>query len=136
MAIKEDHSRFKDIVRGRIKENFKKYVSQGEMIGKREDEYVKIPLPSVDIPNFRYGAKQQGGIGQGEGKQGEDVGEILRAMNYRDEDIIVGYETQLKKQLASGKISIPEYDRILKNVRGYFAEYPYLLLKRRLEIID
>ena len=68
--------------------------------------------------------------------KGEDVGEILRAMNYRDEDIIVGYENQLKKQLAAGKISIPEYDRILAGVRGYFSEYPYLLLKRRLEIID
>lgn len=75
MSIKEDHSRFRDIVKGKVKENFKKYVSQGEMIGKREDEFVKIPLPSIDIPNFRYGAKQQGGIGQGEGQQGEDVGD-------------------------------------------------------------
>lgn len=75
MSIKEDHSRFREIVKGKVKENFKKYVSQGEMIGKREDEYVKIPLPSIDIPNFRYGAKQQGGVGQGEGQQGQDVGD-------------------------------------------------------------
>jgi len=75
MSIKEDHSRFRDIVKGKVKENFRKYVSQGEMIGKRENEFVKIPLPSIDIPNFRYGAKQQGGVGQGEGQQGQDVGE-------------------------------------------------------------
>ncbi len=75
MSIKEDHSRFRDIVKGKIKENFKKYVSQGEMIGKREEEFVKIPLPQIDIPNFRYGAKQQGGVGQGEGQQGQDVGD-------------------------------------------------------------
>lgn len=75
MSIKEDHSRFRDIVKGKVKENFKKYVSQGEMIGKREEEFVKIPLPSIDIPNFRYGAKQQGGVGQGEGQQGQDVGD-------------------------------------------------------------
>lgn len=75
MSIKEDHSRFRDIVKGKVKENFKKYVSQGEMIGKREDEYVKIPLPQIDIPNFRYGPKQQGGVGQGEGQQGQDVGD-------------------------------------------------------------
>lgn len=75
MAIKEDHNRFRDIVKGKVKENFKKYVSQGEMIGKREDEFVKIPLPQIDIPNFRYGAKQQGGIGQGDGQPGQDVGE-------------------------------------------------------------
>lgn len=75
MSIKEDQNRFRDIVKGKIKENFRKYVSQGEMIGKRENDFVKIPLPSIDIPNFRYGPKQQGGVGQGEGQQGEDVGE-------------------------------------------------------------
>jgi uncharacterized sporulation protein YeaH/YhbH (DUF444 family) len=75
MPIKEDHSRFRDIVKGKVKENFRKYVSQGEMIGKREDEFVKIPLPQIDIPNFRYGPKQQGGVGQGEGQPGEDVGD-------------------------------------------------------------
>ena len=68
--------------------------------------------------------------------KGEDVGEILRVMNYRDEDIVAGYEGQLKRQLAAGRIDVPEYDRILARVRQYFYEYPYLLLKRRLEIID
>jgi uncharacterized protein len=71
MSIKEDKSRFRDIVRGKIREDFKRYVSQGEMIGKRENEFVKIPLPQIDIPNFRYGAKQKGGVGQGEGQPGD-----------------------------------------------------------------
>ena len=75
MSIKEDHNRFRDIIKGKIKEDLKKYVSQGEMIGKRENEFVKIPLPQIDIPNFRYGPKQQGGVGQGEGKPGESVGD-------------------------------------------------------------
>ncbi len=75
MSIKEDQNRFKEIVKGRIKEHFKKYVSQGEMIGKRENDFVKIPLPSIDIPNFRYGAKQQGGVGQGQGEPGDGLGE-------------------------------------------------------------
>jgi uncharacterized protein len=75
MSIREDHGRFRDIIKGRIKQDLKKYVSQGEMIGKRENEFVKIPLPQIDIPNFRYGPKQQGGVGQGEGKPGDGVGE-------------------------------------------------------------
>lgn len=73
MAIREDHNRFKDIIRGRIKENFKKYVTQGEMIGKREKDFVKIPIPSIDIPRFKYGPKQQGGVGQGNGQPGQSV---------------------------------------------------------------
>lgn len=74
MSIRRDHSRFRDIVRGKIRENFKKYVSHDELIGKREKDYVKIPVPYIDIPRFKYGPKQQGGVGQGEGKDGDPVG--------------------------------------------------------------
>ncbi|MDX9732087.1 MAG: DUF444 family protein [Bdellovibrionales bacterium] len=73
MSIREDQSRFRDIVRGRIKENFKKYVTHGEMIGKRENDLVKIPVPSIDIPRFKYGPKQQGGVGQGQGQPGDPM---------------------------------------------------------------
>ncbi|MBY0315768.1 MAG: DUF444 family protein [Bdellovibrionales bacterium] len=74
MSIRRDQSRFKDIVRGKIRENFKKYVTQDELIGKREKEFVKIPVPYIDIPRFKYGPKQQGGVGQGEGQPGDSVG--------------------------------------------------------------
>ena len=73
MGILEDHRRFKDIIRGRIKQDFKKYVTHGEMIGKRENEYVKIPVPQIETPRFKYGKKQSGGVGQGEGKPGDNV---------------------------------------------------------------
>ncbi len=73
MGIREDHSRFKDIIRGRIKENFKKYVTHGEMIGKRENDFVKIPVPYIDIPRFKYGSKQRGGVGQGNGQPGDSM---------------------------------------------------------------
>ncbi len=73
MGIREDHRRFRDIVRGRIKQNFKKYVTHGEMIGKRENDYVKIPIPSIDVPRFKYGPKQSGGVGQGQGEAGDAV---------------------------------------------------------------
>ncbi|NCN95199.1 MAG: DUF444 family protein [Bdellovibrionales bacterium] len=73
MGIREDHNRFREIVKGRIKQNFKKYVTQGEMIGRRENEYVKIPIPSIDLPRFKYGPKQSGGVGQGKGQPGDAV---------------------------------------------------------------
>lgn len=73
MSILEDHRRFRDIIKGRIKQNFKKYVTQSEMIGKQENEFVKIPVPSIEIPRFRYGPKDQGGVGQGQGEPGDAV---------------------------------------------------------------
>jgi hypothetical protein len=75
VGIREDHRRFRDIVRGRIKQEFKKYVTHGEMIGKREREFVKIPVPSIDLPRFKYGPKQSGGVGQGDGEPGQGEGE-------------------------------------------------------------
>lgn len=75
MDIRQDHQRFRDIVKGKIRENFKKYVTHGEMIGKRDKDFVKIPVPHIDIPRFKYGPKQSGGVGQGQGKPGDPLGE-------------------------------------------------------------
>ncbi|WP_373044596.1 DUF444 family protein [Vulgatibacter sp.] len=73
IKIKQDHARFKDIVRGKIKQNLRRFIQKGEMVGKKGKEFITIPLPTIDIPHFRYGPKQQGGVGQGEG----EVGQIL-----------------------------------------------------------
>lgn len=74
LRIDQDHSRFKQIVRGRIRKNLKQYISQGELIGKQGKDVVSIPIPQIDIPKFRYGDKQQGGVGQGDGDEGDPVG--------------------------------------------------------------
>jgi uncharacterized sporulation protein YeaH/YhbH (DUF444 family) len=50
-----DHRRFREIIRGTIKQNLRKYISQGEMIAKKGKDRVAIPLPSVDIPHFKHG---------------------------------------------------------------------------------
>ena len=66
-----DHGRFRQIIRGKIKQNLRKYISQGEMIAKKGKDTVAIPIPSVDIPHFKHGDKQQGGVGQGEEQPGQ-----------------------------------------------------------------
>jgi sporulation protein YhbH len=71
--IQRDLNRFRQIVRGQIKKNLRKYMSQGEMIGRQGKRLVSIPLPQIDIPHFRYGAKQAGGVGQGEGDVGDPI---------------------------------------------------------------
>ena len=76
MSIREDQSRFKTIIKGKVREDFKKYVTNGELIGRREGEFVKIPMPKIDIPTFRYGAKQnEQGVGQGDGEPGDGPGQ-------------------------------------------------------------
>lgn len=73
--IDRDVARFKAIVKGRIKKELRKFVSTGELIGKKGKDLISIPIPRIDIPHFEYGERQKGGVGQGEGKDGQPVGQ-------------------------------------------------------------
>ncbi|MEO6593885.1 MAG: DUF444 family protein [Planctomycetota bacterium] len=71
--IDNDHTRFRQIVRGKIKHDLKRFVSSGELIGKQGQRYVTIPLPQITLPRFRFGDNQKKGVGQGEGGDGDPV---------------------------------------------------------------
>src|SRR5581483_916902 len=73
--INRDHARFRSIVKGKIKQDLKKYVTHGEMIGRKGKDLVTIPLPQIEIPRFRFGEREQGGTGQGDGKPGDPIGQ-------------------------------------------------------------
>ena len=73
LNIDNDLHRFRQIVKGRIRKDLKRFMSSGEMIGKQGKKVVSIPLPQIAIPRFRYG-KNQGGVGQGEGDKGQGSG--------------------------------------------------------------
>jgi uncharacterized sporulation protein YeaH/YhbH (DUF444 family) len=74
LRIDQDHFRFKSIVRGKIRQNLRRYISQGELIGKQGKDVVSIPIPHIEIPRFRHSDRQQGGVGQGDGEPGDPVG--------------------------------------------------------------
>jgi uncharacterized protein len=74
LRIDQDHARFRNIVRGKIRENLRRYVSQGEMMGKQGKDIVSIPVPYIDIPRFRFNDRQSGGVAQGDGEPGDAVG--------------------------------------------------------------
>ncbi|NBX75973.1 MAG: DUF444 family protein [Proteobacteria bacterium] len=74
-GIKRDHQRFKQIVKGKIKQNLKKYMTQGEIIGRQGKDYVSIPVHQIDLPHFRFGQRQSGGVGSGEGQPGTSLGQ-------------------------------------------------------------
>ncbi len=71
--IERDSQRFKQIARGQIRKNLKQYISKGEMIGRQGKNLVSIPVPQVNIPHFRYGSRQTGGVGQGSGRPGQPL---------------------------------------------------------------
>jgi hypothetical protein len=72
--IERDATRFRQIVRGKIRDNLRKYVTHGEMIGRKGRDLVSIPVPQLDVPHFRYGRNGSGGVGQGDGEVGQPIG--------------------------------------------------------------
>lgn len=73
MKIDRDLSRFRQIVQGKIRQNLRKYITHGEMIGRRGQDLVSIPIPQLDVPHFRYGQSGSGGVGQGPGEIGQPI---------------------------------------------------------------
>lgn len=67
--------------------------------------------------------------------EGENVSAVLRAFNYRDDDLLAGYVQQLRRRLEQGQLTSAEYDRILARIKVFLSEYPYLVSKSRLEIV-
>jgi uncharacterized protein len=125
--IDRDVKRFKQIVRGVVKKDFRKYLTQGELIGRQGKHIVSIPLPQIEIPRFRFGWKEAGGVGQGEGENGEPVGgeaglepgeHILEVEVGLDElAAILGEELELPRIQPKGRRTIPLEKVRYSNIR-------------------
>jgi uncharacterized protein len=73
LSIEQDASRFRQIVRGKVKQNLKQYMSNGELIGRQGKKLVSIPIPEIQLPYFRFGGPGNG-VSQGEGEDGTPLG--------------------------------------------------------------
>jgi uncharacterized sporulation protein YeaH/YhbH (DUF444 family) len=70
--IDQDHQRFRQIVKGKIRGDLRKFITRGELIGKEGKHLVSIPVHGIDTPQFRYG-DNSGGVGSGDGQEGQPV---------------------------------------------------------------
>lgn len=124
MHIDNDYNRFRQIIKGKIKENLRKYISSGEMVGRKGKELVSIPLPQIDIPRFQFGDNGKGGASQGDGepgtplsggddedgmgKAGNEPGQHLREVELTLDELaeIIGEELELPNIQPKGKKEI------------------------------
>ncbi|HEX2981501.1 MAG TPA: DUF444 family protein [Anaerolineaceae bacterium] len=74
LSIESDSNRYHQIVRGKVRENLRKYISNSELIGRKGRDLVSIPIPQIELPRFRFGNPGQG-VGQGEGDLGTPIGQ-------------------------------------------------------------
>jgi hypothetical protein len=73
MRINQDHQRFRQIVKGKIRDDLRKFLTRGELIGKEGKHLISIPVRGIETPHFRYGDNNDGGVGSGEGQVGDPV---------------------------------------------------------------
>ena len=73
--MESDLNRFRKIVRGKIKQELRRFVANGELIGRQGKKSISIPLPRIDLPRFQFGSGEGSGVGQGQGEVGDDVGQ-------------------------------------------------------------
>lgn len=159
MKMEADVNRFRRIVRGKIKEQLKKYVSSGELIGRQGGKQITIPLPRIDLPRFQFGGNPQKGVGQGdgdvgdpagpgdgepgEGKAGKDAGEHGMEIDVSLAELadILGEELGLPRIENKGKKNITQkrykYQGVLKNgpesLRNFKRTYKEAL-KRQISV--
>ena len=72
LPIERDVARYKKIVRGQIRKDLGKHITNGELIGKKGRDLVSIPIPQINLPKFRHYRNSSGGVGQG----GDQIGPI------------------------------------------------------------
>jgi len=75
LKINTDHARFRNIIKGKVKKDLRKYIANGEMIGVKGKEYISIPVPEIRLPHFEFGKNDQKGVGAGEGDEGQSLGQ-------------------------------------------------------------
>ncbi len=69
--IEGDRERFRQIIRGEIKKQLHHLITDGELTGRVDGKTVSIPLPSIELPRFRFGDNRSGvGAGNGEADAG------------------------------------------------------------------
>ena len=73
LKIEQDKARFRQIIRGKVRENLRKFISKGELTGRQGKDVVTIPLPEIHLPRFRFDPHQEKGVGSGKGKPGDGV---------------------------------------------------------------
>ncbi|MCH8251322.1 MAG: DUF444 family protein [Planctomycetes bacterium] len=73
LRINKDHQRFRKIVKGKIRDDLRKFLTRSELLGREGKKYISIPVKGIDLPRFQYGDNSDAGVGAGEGKPGDQA---------------------------------------------------------------
>jgi len=91
MGLREDLERYRAVGEAR-RQDLAEFIQYGDMGGSGPDS-VRIPIKIVDLPEFAYDQRDQGGVGQGDAEAGDPVGDPQPQPGDGDEDGDPGEES-------------------------------------------
>lgn len=69
--IEQSHQRFRNIVKGKIRDDLRRFIQRKDLLAREGKRVVSIPIHDIDTPTFRYGDNASGvGMGEGDGQSG------------------------------------------------------------------
>lgn len=115
--IGSDVDRFKQVVRGKIRDDLKKLVGSEDLVGQQGGKLVKIPLNHINLPRFTFGGGN-GGAGMGDGEEGDPMdgsskkpGKGEKAGNEKGEhDFVAEFTTEELAQILGEELQLPDID--------------------------
>ncbi len=124
-GIEPDVRRFRDILKGKVREDLKEYITSDAIIAQHGKDVISVPVKEIAIPRFTFGGEDQG-VGEGDGDQGDgtgrrggtEAGQHIREENFHIEELadLLGDELELpriKPRLTSGlEQAVPRYEGI------------------------
>ena len=87
--IHSDANRFRQIVRGKVREELRRHLGHHEMFGRQGKQVVSIPVPTLELPRLVHDPDGRG-VGQGDGdgrKAGKDPGKHLLEAEFTIEEL-------------------------------------------------
>ncbi len=60
LGIEPDVKRFRDIVKGKVREDLNEYITSDEIIAQHGNDLISVPVKEITIPRFIFGANDKG----------------------------------------------------------------------------
>jgi uncharacterized sporulation protein YeaH/YhbH (DUF444 family) len=133
LGIGPDIQRFRDIVKGKVREDLQEYITSDEIIAQHGNEHISVPVKEITIPRFVFGSEKEG-VGEGDGQEGDGDGDAngagkkggkgegkhIREETFHIEELadLLGEKLELpriKPRLTSGlEAAVPRYESIAR----------------------
>ncbi|ELZ25006.1 hypothetical protein C475_11238 [Halosimplex carlsbadense 2-9-1] len=71
MGLRDDLERYREVGEDR-RQDLSEFIQYGDL-GQSRPDSVRVPIKIVDLPEFAYDQRDQGGVGQGDAEEGDPV---------------------------------------------------------------